>query len=240
MKQLLQKTAYAVARHAIPLARSIHRRMLTEDARRWVEARGDQTLRFEYDLDERSVVFDAGGYLGDWAAEISARYCSTLHVFEPVNEFAGAIRRRFARNPRVHVHQLGLAGRTEAGSVGLAADASSIYASGPNTEAIQLVGVLDFIEQNAIERIDLLKLNIEGAEYDVLEKLLEGWDVRRVHDLQIQFHQGPGSDARRDRIRSELARTHELTYDFRYIWENWRLRAPSRERPSSTATASSR
>ena len=70
---------------------------------------GDRTLRIEYDLTEQSMVFDLGGYRGEWAAEIFVRYCSTVHVFEAVEEFAAAIERRFRKNPKMHVHPFGLA-----------------------------------------------------------------------------------------------------------------------------------
>lgn len=75
----------------------------------WFAANGDQTLRLDYNLDESSVVFDLGGYEGQWASEIFARYCCSIHVFEPVAAFAGNIERRFAKNKHITVHRFGLA-----------------------------------------------------------------------------------------------------------------------------------
>ena len=41
---------------------------------RWFRDKGDQTLRLNYDLNEHSVVFDLGGYEGQWSADIFQRY----------------------------------------------------------------------------------------------------------------------------------------------------------------------
>ena len=38
--------------------------------RPWVAAKGDQSLRLDYDLGRDSVVFDLGGYEGNWANDI--------------------------------------------------------------------------------------------------------------------------------------------------------------------------
>ena len=39
----------------------------------WVRDRGDQTLRLDYDLAAASIVFDLGGYEGQWASDIFGR-----------------------------------------------------------------------------------------------------------------------------------------------------------------------
>src|SRR5438477_4586077 len=40
----------------------------------WREINGDRTLRLSYDLSENDVVFDVGGYEGQWASDIYAMY----------------------------------------------------------------------------------------------------------------------------------------------------------------------
>ena len=41
-----------------------------EIATKWVEDKGDETLRLDYSLTEDSIVFDLGGYRGDFAEAI--------------------------------------------------------------------------------------------------------------------------------------------------------------------------
>src|SRR5947209_19219821 len=69
--------------------------------RPWRDINGDRTLRLSYDLGPDSVVFDVGGFEGQWASDLFARYCCHIHLFEPVPAYADRIRSRFARNPKV-------------------------------------------------------------------------------------------------------------------------------------------
>jgi hypothetical protein len=49
----------------------------------WFNDRGDQTHRLNYELDANSVVFDLGGYEGEWARDIYCLYGSFIYIFEP-------------------------------------------------------------------------------------------------------------------------------------------------------------
>jgi hypothetical protein len=69
-----------------------------------------------------------------------------------------------------------------------------------------------------------LKLNIEGAEYDVLDRLATAGVLPRIRSLVIQFHRVvPESDRRRDMIQAKLAQTHHLVFDYPFVWERWEL-----------------
>ena len=155
------------------------------------------------------------------------RYRCQIHVFEPVKEFHNQLSERFQGYPQITCHPFGLGGRTEAATISRAGDRSSHVQSGGGdlTETIELMGFTDFVREHNISRINLLKLNIEGAEYELLEKILMvGW-AENITDLQVQFHNvGPDSPHRRQALRHRLRLTHELTYDFYFVWENWRLK----------------
>ncbi len=188
----------------------------------WRDADGDRTLRVTYDLDESTVVWDVGGYEGDWAAEITARYMSRIEIFEPVPFYAERIRSRFRRNPRVAVHQVGLGGHTRSETIGLNSDATSIFAARGETVAIQITDIVDALRSSGVSEIAVLKLNIEGAEYELLERLLESREISRVRNLQVQFHDlVPNADARMRAIQDKLGRTHNCVYSFPGVWEGW-------------------
>ena len=203
-------------------------RLLVLDAKswaivRWVLRRGDRTLRLDYALTPASVVFDVGGYRGDWAAAMVERYGCKVHVFEPVEEFRAQIERRLGANPNVVINGFGLAGRTTTCLISVEEDSSSV-ARGEAKREIQLVDVDEYVRRHGIDRVDLIKINIEGGEYELLERMHETGLIPRCVDLQIQFHDFvPGAQARRDALRSMLAATHRLTYDYPFIWENWHL-----------------
>jgi len=220
--QAVTRTYLAVRERLRPLAVQERR------VRPWRAINGDATLRLEYDLDAAALVFDVGGYKGDWTTQISAKYDCTVHVFEPVPSFASAIRSRVHGNDKIHVHAFGLAGSTRTEHIGVDADRSSVLTMQRKDLAIQLMDIVEFIDSHQIQEIHLLKINIEGGEYELLDRLLRSAYVARVRDIQVQFHDFVANAERQMRsIQEGLARTHRLTYQFPFVWENWRrLDAP--------------
>jgi hypothetical protein len=59
--------------------------------------------------------------------------------------------------------------------------------------------------------------------------------VRQIENIQVQFHDFvPDAEGRMQRIQEKLAQTHELTYQYLFVWENWR------RRPAGTPGAAAR
>jgi FkbM family methyltransferase len=191
----------------------------------WFRDHGDTTLKFDYDLTSESVVFDLGGYEGDWTAEICARYGPRVYVFEPVPHYYERIRLRFARNPAIRAFPFGLAEADKQARLSLEGIASSAYKGGQNMEMVELREADAFLRREEIDSIHLMTINIEGGEYDLLDHLLlTGW-IPRIRDLQIQFHDFvPNAEVRMKRIQRGLSETHDLTYQYPFVWENWRIR----------------
>jgi len=192
---------------------------------RWVKDKGDETHRLIYDLNETSIVFDLGGYEGDFTKEIHERYRSSVFVFEPVSTFHQRISYRFEQNKKISVFNFGLSNRDETRPINLSDDGSSIFGKSSDSEMIQLKDIVSFIKDSNIDHIDLMKINIEGGEFQVVPALIESGLINKVSNLQIQFHLFVnGSKTLRKEIREKLTETHELTYDYWFIWENWRIK----------------
>jgi len=181
----------------------------------------DEELRYQYPLSQDSVVVDAGAYLGDWAAGIVARYGCHLHCFEPVPEFAAFLRQRFAISQRITVHPAAVSDSSGTMIMWLDGSATSAYQDmGVRIEvtALDIAAVL-----RSLPAPDLLKLNIEGEEFPVLARMLDAGVVTRCRDIQVQFHEFyPDAERLRDELHARLSATHRLTYNFPFVWENWR------------------
>ena len=194
--------------------------------RPWRAANGDRTLRLQYDLDPAATVLDVGGYEGEWAIQIAGRYGCTVHVFEPIPKFAAIIQSRLSKNPKVHVHAFGLGGSTRSERITVDADRSSVLVAEPVGPVIQLVDIVEFLQNHEIRKVDLLKINIEGGEYELLDRLLQCGYIPNIRDIQVQFHDFVADAERRMRaLQQALERTHSLTYQFPFVWENWRRTA---------------
>lgn len=200
-------------------AKREYRRLVRE----WYSDGGDERFRFDYDLGPDSLVLDLGGYEGQWASDLYARHRCRIHVFEPVTAFAERIRARFANNPDIDVHAFGLGGETRGETINVGGASSSVHRKRAGAENIRIVDVDAWLDENGVGSAELIKVNIEGGEYELLERLLETGRVADFRDLQVQFHNfWPDCDRRMQAIQAELEKTHEPTYQYRFVWENWR------------------
>lgn len=212
------------ARLGLMYRRYVLRDPFTLEIDRWFRDRGDETLRLDYPLTSDSVVFDVGGYLGDFAAEIQKRYGCQIYVFEPVPEFHDQCVARFKDNPKVVCLNYGLSSRDGFFDIGLADNASSFaspHAVG-KMQQVEVRSVVDCIKTLGIQNIDLLKINIEGGEFDLLPALVASGDISRVRHIQVQFHNFvDGAVSKRNRIRDDLALTHAEDWNYEFVWESW-------------------
>lgn len=205
------------------LSRRLYQSRQSKRTVQWFRDNGDRTLRLNHDLRESSLVIDVGGYDGQWASDVFSKYCCTIHVFEPVPEFADQIKRRFSRNSKILVHRLGLSNETNKAMIGLAQDSSSLFKQGVRTTEIALAKASDVLRDNGIHNIDLMNINIEGSEYEVIEDLVASGYIRFIMNLQVQFHDFvPNAEDRMQKLHRSLADTHHLTWQYPFVWENWR------------------
>ena len=199
---------------------------LEKNGKLWFADNGDLTHRLTYpELNDHSIVFDLGGYKGQFASDIYSKYLCNVYVFEPVKIFFEFILQRFERNKKVYVFQVALGNKNSEESIFLSADATSIHRQTGSAEKIYFKRFDEFLQEQNISHIDLLKINIEGGEYDLLEFLIENKMIQKINNLQVQFHDFiPGAEQRMGNIQEQLKHTHTLTYQYRFIWENWKLK----------------
>jgi FkbM family methyltransferase len=189
----------------------------------WFRDQGDKTLRLKYDLTEQSIVFDLGGYEGQWTADIFSKYACTIFVFEPHLVYAQNIRNRFSPNPKIKVFDFGLSDVDKKLSLNLSSDSSSLFKRGDQEVEVELRKASDFMTAHAMHTIDLMKINIEGGEYDLIDHLIASGFVQHIKNIQIQFHDFvPDAEVRMKKIQSTLSKTHVPTYQYEFVWENWR------------------
>lgn len=186
----------------------------------------------DYPFTSYSVVFDVGGYLGGWTAEILKKnvepcsHCGAkqdpyIHVFEPIPEFFQECVDRFKDYHKVKVYNFGLAGYDHVEKMTVDGAASSVYGSG--STSCYFRDVAGFMYGNNIDAVDLMSINIEGGEYDLITQLIRTDAIHKVRNLQVQFHLlNPECEGKRDSIQDKLSYTHDKMFDYPYVWESWR------------------
>ncbi len=189
---------------------------------RW-QADNGELKRYQFPhLKCGSVVVDLGGYEGEWSAKLISNYNVRIHIFEPHPKFAEKIVQRFAGVAGIHVHSVALASRNSTFFL-TDNDAASTSRSNDASQKCEGVEATYFLDKIGVKSIDLVKINIEGGEYDVLPHFIATGFIRNIDLIQIQFHYFETEDIRRrDDIVHLLSRTHDRTWCYEYIWEEWR------------------
>jgi hypothetical protein len=126
----------------------------------------------------------------------------------------------------VQLFRYGLGAEDSVAHLSAAGPGSSIYAKdSPLGESAEVsirdvVAVLDELE---VDQVDLMKVNIEGGEFDLFDRLIEAGRLPSIRQIMIQFHEfHPDAYRRRHRVRKALRRSHEVVWDYPWVWEMWR------------------
>jgi FkbM family methyltransferase len=185
-------------------------------------------FRHRYDIFPGDIVFDLGGHKGEWCRKISSMYPEcVIHSFELLSVYSEGLAEQFKNSDKIFVNNFGLSASD--GEIDITYDGLSSSGIDLKPDSKSYVGKLksfeDYVVSKSISKIKLLKMNIEGGEYDLLESLVGTPRIVQIENIQIQFHNyGPEFVKRKDKIRSELSKTHYLTYDYAWTFENWRLK----------------
>ena len=205
--------------------REVLRDQFLLEVKRWFRDDGDNTLRLDYPLSPDSVVWDLGGYHGDFAAQINQRYRCRVFVFEPVPAFHSQCVARFAGNDKIQCLKTGLSDKAGQFDISDSADASSFVRGNGAGQKAELRPVIEMFDELGVKCVDLLKINIEGGEYEVLPALIHAGLIDRVRYIQVQFHNFiPEAKEKRDAIRTSLANTHVEMWNYPFVWESWSLK----------------
>lgn len=245
LRNMFRNVRKAAAQPLVRLMKRVKRHLLSTSSsdvnpafNAWVQARGDKTLRLDYELEPDSVVLDVGGFEGQWASDIYARYRCKIHVFEPVPEFADFIEKRFEKNPHITVHRYGLGARSRKQDISVEGDRSSVFKPGAGT-TVQLIDATAAFTELGLRSVDLIKINIEGGEYELLDHLSTQGLLRSIRHIQVQFHDFvPDAREEMQRTRKLLARTHEPMYQYPFVWEGWSIREGDESGGFSSTSAS--
>ncbi len=185
---------------------------------------GGNSLLYDLPITSSDVIIDAGGYTGEWTSGALVRYGCRSEILEPVPEFARVCNELFRRNSLVRVHISALGAVSGEMNLHLDGNASSAFVESDRKAPVvaPVSGVCEFIDSIGYPRIGCLKLNVEGAEYEVLERLLASGYIRRIDCLLIQFHRQPDNwSTRYQAIRTTLQETHHMEWGFEMVWEKW-------------------
>jgi FkbM family methyltransferase len=229
-KKALLAPRIAFMRHKAKHMSPLGRRMLEQQYYRrpmyefMAATAANPDILVEADIDERSIVLDVGAFVGEWSEKISNRYGSTIYAFEPNPLVLHAFSRRLADHPNIVRLGYGLGAADHTATLAQAGPGSSIYTVDPDLEStdVQIRDVVGVLDELGIAEIDLLKVNIEGGEYDLFDRLIETDWLPSIRLVSAQFHEWhPKAYRRRRAIRRALSSSHVEVWCYPWVWEYW-------------------
>ena len=196
-------------------------------ASRWFADRGDKTLRLDYNLNASSIVFDVGGYIGDYTEDIYRKFSCKIFLFEPVTIYYNKCLERFGSNSSITCLNYGLSSKSGTFEISQNGNQSSFKATklkGKKHNA-QTRSISEAVSGLGVTRIDLIKINIEGGEFDLLPTIIDSGLINQIKYIQIQFHNfDKNAASERGKIRKMLEKTHREMWNYDFLWESWELR----------------
>ncbi|MGA8402857.1 MAG: FkbM family methyltransferase [Stellaceae bacterium] len=143
------------------------------------------------------VLFDVGANVGIWSTYALQVFADAdVHAFEIVPATFAELQRRLSGS-RIHLNRLGLNDRAGLVPVNIYSSAyiSSMLALDTDTDIIDRVECqvergADYAALHGIDRIDILKIDVEGAEGKVLAGFEPMISERRVRLIQFEYNRG--------------------------------------------------
>jgi FkbM family methyltransferase len=191
------------------------------DASRWFLFNCEK-LKYSISFNQTGLVLDLGSYLGDYTEVVVKNNPQlTFWLYEPIPEFFSVCANKFHNKENIVVSQKAVSAdgrRIKMQIDGLRSRQKSVnFPEGVTIDSISIQEIFD-----SVSEIQLVKMNIEGMEYECLEQLIRTNSLIKAKYLLIQFHNfEKDSQNRRDLLRKQMARDFEIIYTFEWMWELW-------------------
>jgi hypothetical protein len=154
-------------------------------------------LRYEYDLKSTDAVLDIGSYRREFADEIIKRYGCMVECFDALDNRAAWVKDGQIKTGGAYYY-------------------TSMFSEG-NT-FYDCVDIAPFLKSE----VALVKINIEGGEYELLNYIIDTGLIKNIKNIQVQFHLiEQDNDFVYGKLSDRLYETHKITWRYPFVWENW-------------------
>ncbi len=162
----------------------------------------------------QGVVLDVGahaGYFSLWAAAQNPKV--KIYALEPVKDNFEFLQKNIAENKFKNIKPENLALTKKSGEINifLSEDSHnhSLLPISDKTQSVKSVNLADFIKKNKIKIISLLKIDIEGGEYEIFENL-EKEIFSKIENVFLEYHQ---SENRNFKVIENILRENGFTVE---------------------------
>lgn len=134
-----------------------------------------------FKVEKGDTVVDVGGFLGWFSFAASKRKPEKMFILEPGASRQESIKKKLKDAPYTLLN-VGISNKRQFIKNGL---------NFKTTEDFTSITFTDFIKENNIEKIDFLKVDCEGGEYDIFTDEHFDWLTKNVKKISGEWHIGP-------------------------------------------------
>lgn len=152
-----------------------------------------ERLRYEYDIKPEDYIIDLGSYKREWADNIGG----LVECFDVLDDRAAWI---------------------FDGEISFGGENNCTSQFSEPEQTCKCYDIAKFVHN-----VRLMKINIEGAEYAILNYLIDKDLLKEIQEIQVQFHIVDGDTERYEQLKKRMELTHHITWRYPFVWENWHV-----------------
>ena len=145
-----------------------------------------------FQIKKNDVVIDIGAHIGLFSL-FASQYCKNgkIFSFEPITENFELFMDNINSNSIKNIHAFNLAVNKENDKVKIFYNqddsAHSVFGRSSKTVFVNGISLKRIFDDNKIERCDFLKIDCEGAEYDIIDSLPIEY-FAKIDKMMIEYH----------------------------------------------------
>lgn len=152
----------------------------------------NEYLKNKIDIKNNDIIIDIGGHIGLFALYAS-QFCKKgqIYSFEPVIENYNLFLKNVESNNLTNIKVFNTAVSKSDGKINLFLNedqaAHSIFTKSESINEVNSITLQSIFEDNKIKNCNLLKIDCEGAEYEILENLPTEYFIK-IQKIIIECH----------------------------------------------------
>lgn len=173
-----------------------------------------ELTKFFFEMPKGSICLDCGSHVGE-ITELFSKCGGYVYAFEPNSELIERQKKRFAKRKNIQIINKAVWDKYTtlnlkalkvnnvmdlSGSSIVEIDKINAYEQEELEKGIEVIDLIDFIKENFSnknKKVYILKLDIEGAEFEIIEKLLTTGVYENIELILCETHERFFKDGRK-------------------------------------------
>jgi FkbM family methyltransferase len=168
-------------------------------------------LRKEYgNITDRQIIVDIGANIGVFAIYVAKQLPNAkIYCFEPIRKNYKTLVENISMNrheDRIETFNIGLAAKSGTKDFFISSSPLHTFVENSKTKesvSIDCITMKEVFEKINIDHIDLLKMNCEGAEYEILYSTKTSY-LKKIGEIRLEYHNIDLEQRNEKKLRSFL------------------------------------